>query len=802
MSLLKLISKKKKTGAALLAGGLLLHSTIAYGMNYITTGRDTQLPPDRISYDLTELDRYELLYETELTAYYYREDRDIIAIRDKRNGYVWKTGADLAFSSDLSDAIDAAETPEELLAAAEPKESSLNASYTGIANSLITVEYYESDTIKNISSASREGASSTLYTLNDNPATRRLDVVFDKLDLQLSVYITFTEDSIHYSIPDDEITGAGKAMMASVLLTPFLGASGGEAQYYDVETGEYGDTVKKEMIPGYVLVPDGCGGLIRFADNEVAFTEYIGDVYGSDYSTETYYYSELNDVVPLKNPLLPLFGIAHGDSQAGFVAYAETGGEYMDIIVRPEENKKVKYTWAYPRFEYNTSYYQVYNKQGAGYFSMMAEPQRVNASMTYTFLAGDGSDENSEAADYVGMAAEYRNHLIEQGVLTEMPTEGTQYPIRIDFLMADSKTGLLWNEQVVVTTVSDVDNILEKLTGAGVGNINSGLIGWQKKGETMTRPDKLKYSSAIGTKKEFARLIEKYEKLGVDISYAREVSTINREMTGYYDTAAKHINTWYLNVNREWILPDSVPVVNFSFATPKKTASWVKTLANKLEGDSNSLTLSGISNILVGTYDRDGVDTSITEAISLYQETLAAVNQELKLNLVNPNQYLWQYTDRFLQMPAGNSQYVFESDTVPFLQLVLHGTMELYAPYSNFSFYTQSDVLRMIDYNMSPSFILTEQPSYYLEDTVSADMYSTEFVQYEEMIVSIYNQVNEVLRETIGYQWTDRTVLENGVIRNTYKKDGDSFDIIINYTDHSYSYAGTAIDGLSAKAVR
>ena len=396
MFLTKCRKTKKNMIAAVLAGALLLGATQAgYAADYLPTGRDTGLPPDQVTYDLVNLDSYEMIYETEYLTYYYREDRDIFAIEDKRNGYVWKTGADIAFSSDISGAMNAAKTEEELLAAAEPKEKSLNTTYIAIANSLITVEYYESDTLKNISSASKDGVTSTLYTLNGNPATRRLDVSFEEIDLQVKVYITMSEDSIHYDIPYEEITGAGKNMMAAILLTPFLGASGGEAQYYNPETGEYGDAVKKYMVPGYVFVPDGCGGLIRFADNEVAFTEYIGDVYGSDLSTETYYYSNLSDVVPLKNPVMPVFGVAHGNSQAAFVAYAESGAEYMDIIVRPEENKKIKYTWAYPRFEYNSTYFQVYNKQGAGYFSMMAEPKHVNASMTYTFLAGDGSDERA-----------------------------------------------------------------------------------------------------------------------------------------------------------------------------------------------------------------------------------------------------------------------------------------------------------------------------------------------------------------------------------------------------------------------
>lgn len=795
--------KKKKLLALLLAGGLLAGvSTAAYAKTYLPTGRDTKLPPDKVTCDIVTLDAYQLICETDSMKYYYREDRDIIAAEDKRSGYVWKTGADIAFASELNGAVDAAATPEEKAAAAEPKENSLNSTYTGIANSLVTVEYYDSDTLKNISSASREGASSKLFMLNDNPATRRLDVSFDAIDLQLKVYITFLEDSIRYEIPYKEITGKGKSSMAAVLLTPFLGASGGEAAYWDPETQEYGEVQKKYMVPGYVFVPDGCGGLIRFADNEVAFTEYVGDVYGADLSTETYYTSAYTDAVPFKNPVIPVFGIAHGDSQAAFVAYAESGAEYMDIIVRPDENKKVKYTWAYPRFEYNLSYFRVYNKQGAGYFSRMEEPQHVDISMTYTFLAGDGSDGRSYAADYTGMAAAYREHLINQGVLREGGTQTGAIPLRVDFIMADSKSGLLGNEQVVVTTADDVDDILGALRADGIENINAGLIGWQKNGETLTRPDKVKYSGKIGSSGDFADLIEKYRKLGIDVSCARETSTINSEMTGYYNTAAKHVNTWYVKIDKSVILPANVPVKEFSCATPEKTAAWTRTLASKLKKSSSSLTLSGISNILVGTYSRDGVETSVTDAIALYRDTLESIHGDLRLNLVNPNMYLWKYTDRYLSMPVGTSQYVFETDTVPFLQLVLHGTMEMYAPYSNFSFYAQSDILKMIDYNMSPSFILSKEPSWYLADTVSSDLYSTEFAQYEELIQRIYGSVNGVLSQTAGYAWTDRTVLADGVIRNTYQKGQDVMYVLINYTDNSYSWQGHDVSGLSAGVIR
>ena len=152
-------NKKRTLFAVLMAAVLLCGATVTgYAGAYIPTSRDTKLPPEKITYDMTVSDRYELVHETDKVKFYYREDRDIFAVMDKRNGYVWKTGADIAFSSDISDAMEAATTDEEMIAAAEPKEKSLNSTYIGIANSLITVEYYESDTIKNISSASQKGA--------------------------------------------------------------------------------------------------------------------------------------------------------------------------------------------------------------------------------------------------------------------------------------------------------------------------------------------------------------------------------------------------------------------------------------------------------------------------------------------------------------------------------------------------------------------------------------------------------------------------------------------------------------------
>lgn len=768
---------------------------------YLSTNRDTKLPPDKVTYDIVNVDEYELIYETDTLAYYFREDRDVFAIQDKRNGYTWKTGLDIPFGADINDQILKAETKEEAEKLAIPLEEGMNTTFTGISNSVITVEYLEEGTIKSISSASKDMVESSLVTLNDNKATRRLDVDFQNIEIDVKVHITFLDDSIQYEIKPEDVTGKGKNNLVAINITPFLGASGGKTKYYNPETEMYDIIEDKYMVPGYIFVPDGSGSLIRFQDNNASFSMYYGDVYGADHAQGTYYNNSLSDAIPLKEPVMPVFGVAHGDRQSAFVAYADSGSEYMQIVVRPEENLTA-YNYVYPRFVYNVNYWQVYNKKGEGYFTLMDTPNTMDIKMTYTFLAGDGSD-GSPAADYTGMAEAYRKHLIEEGILKEITPDNTSdIPLRLDFMMSDSKKGIVGNEEVVVTTTEDVRDILNTLTDEdGIKNINSGLYGWQKGGETFAKPDSKNYSGKIGSKKDFKELISEFAKKSIDISYGRNFSLINKEMVSYQSSAAKHVNSWFLELNKRVVLPANVPVSLYSYATPKKSAEWFENLYERVKEYSPSMTVSGISNTLISNYDRKGPLTTATEAIDLYQKAMEKAKGDLKLNLESPNLYLWKYTDRYLKSPVGTSQYVFQTDAVPFLQMVLRGTMEVYGPYSNFSFYTQADILRMIDYNISPSFILTKKPSYHLSSTSSAELYSTEFDQYEELIQEVYNQVNEALSQVIGYSWTDRVVLEDGVILNTYEKGSETKFIIINYTDDTVTYKQKTVAPFRASVV-
>ncbi|MDF2951535.1 MAG: ABC-type transport system, substrate-binding component, partial [Anaerocolumna sp.] len=159
------LAKKRKYHIMLII--CLVAAIISFGYvkaAYLTTNRDTKLPTDKVTYDITSFDEYELLYETDTIRYYYREDRDVLAIEDKRTGYTWKTGLDLAYNADIENALKEITDPAEKEKAALAQEVKMNATYIEMANSLVTVEYFDAESIKNVSSAAGKGVESSLVT--------------------------------------------------------------------------------------------------------------------------------------------------------------------------------------------------------------------------------------------------------------------------------------------------------------------------------------------------------------------------------------------------------------------------------------------------------------------------------------------------------------------------------------------------------------------------------------------------------------------------------------------------------------
>jgi hypothetical protein len=150
------------------------------------------------------------------------------------------------------------------------------------------------------------------------------------------------------------------------------------------------------------------------------------------------------------------------------------------------------------------------------------------------------------------------------------------------------------------------------------------------------------------------------------------------------------------------------------------------------------------------------------------------------LALYTPNQIAWPYADTFLDFPLVGGQYLFETDTVPFLPIVLKGSMALFSPFLNTGYFGRDRLLRMVEYGVCPSFVVTWAPSSALARTASEDFYSTCFSDWRDYILEAYRYVKAALETVAGLRIVAHTAEDFGRVRVTYE---DGTNILVNYTD-------------------
>jgi hypothetical protein len=123
------------------------------------------------------------------------------------------------------------------------------------------------------------------------------------------------------------------------------------------------------------------------------------------------------------------------------------------------------------------------------------------------------------------------------------------------------------------------------------------------------------------------------------------------------------------------------------------------------------------------------------------------------------------------------------TDSVPFLQLVLSGNMVMVAPYANENFYSKIDMLKCVEYNMYPSFLLTEESNLELQKTTLSSRASTCFDNWEKTICDIDSFICSALQNVRGKQMLSHKRINDTVFMTTYENGV----MYINYGEEEYT---------------
>ncbi len=600
------------------------------------------------------------------------------------------------------------------------------------------------------------------------------EIYWSKYRFGMTLKVEITDEGVKAFIPDDSIHEDGDSyFIGTVAIYPYMGSS-----YLD----------DKE---GYILVPDGNGALIYLDDKEGKFKSgFSGMIYGSDVGFDesdvtTLLKERYNTISDAEKVIAPVFGIAHTDDGIAYLAVVEDGEARATIECIPN-GVSVDYNRAYAKFILRKTYTQpTSNNSTAGSLHIYeSERSHSDLGVRYIFLSEDD-------ADYSGMAGAYRDYLISNGYLNKADDS---YKTRIDFLGTEREKWVIGTTPVVMTTVDDIYEIYDDLVSEDVTDILSVYKGWQKGGLYSVPVNSYSVDRNIGGKAKLTKLINDAAEKGIDLYLYNNALLINPDEKNATFNVVKKINkrryeqTTYMDVYKRllYIIPSRSEDLLDRF---------VKSYTSK---GVNKLALAGITGTLF-SYNYSGKNYSRYDTQDSYSGTVSKLAGNTDLVMEQPFAYLWADTGAFLDMPLYTSAYIFEDESIPFLSMVLKGSIPVYAEYVNFEANKQEFFLKMVESGSFPSFYITKESSAELIYTNSGDVYSSEYSSYKETIRQYDEQLGELNEMLADAQIIEHEILGNGITKVTYS---NGIKVYINYSREEAEADGITVGAMSYEVGR
>ncbi len=722
-----------------------------------------------LSYTPEELDTlgFNLMFDTNELAVYFEKDSFSIMVENKETGYFWSSRPEFQGISGVRED---------------------NTANRNLMNSGLWVDYVLA---QNVSSSTLTTAS--LYTLaevkyqNDasitaeNPdhlrpymletgsyLTRKVTVTIDSqtatsftthinlkaINVEFDVEVSLNQGALEVYIPVDSIVESGDIYrILAIQVFPYLGAA------------------REDKVPGYVMIPDGVGALVRM--NQRYNTYFQARFYGMDYGYQSTTLPQLS---------LPIYGMVHEPGVNGYYVNILEGSENSTLIANFWGDNS-KYNRISSRFNVRQIYMNIINKAGDGNDTISETMAATDYKIAYHFL----SDAD---ASYVGIAKDYRDFLIASGTLTsnEKVVNG-QIPIQLSYIMSDQQPSFIGTTKVTMTTVDQVAQAYQYFMSNGLENQQLTLMGWSKDGFVYRAP----YSTKISGKSDYETLAANVAADGnalyLDDEYV--LSSNNSSRVLYNRDVAKNLSKLKMTETHRSLNGQMTSIYLLYPEQSYRMAQDDQSFFTNLGITGLSMTMLG--NTLFSYYDGTNYDRSYS--IAFYQDIAALYDS---LTLSRPNVYMYGYIDGYMDLPITNSQYDYYTDLIPLIPMILKGSISYYTPYLNFNALAEDRYLTMVDFGINPSYILTEQQTYEMRYTPASVYYTTTLSDYEQQIIDSYQFVNDALKYVVNAYIENREVLETGLVKVTYS---NGVMIYINYTYTDQTVGAVDISARSYEVV-
>lgn len=592
------------------------------------------------------------------------------------------------------------------------------------------------------------------YSLTENGALFTFDIFPDKktaekskysktdIGFRINVDVTLKDGSMIVNSFFENITGNDEAKIESIDILNYFGA--------------YNDTKEND----FMLVPDGCGAIIKTSVYDESFENLSFAVYGNDPSI-----SDSAD----STATIPAFGIKHGKS--AFISLIQKGDAVATI-----KAEKAKTLSEYNRIYTSFTITPVVYENNTLYISKKQTVEDM--SLCYRFLSGNN-------ATYAGLASACREQLIRNSVLSTKTAETDNYlPFFLTVSGAGTKKTNAFQHTSALTTFEQAQDMLSRMKSKGINNINLRYCGIFGGGVNSRDINSANILNRLGGEKELNNLYNYISaqkmSLFIDINLLSSSS-------GFTSENAVNLNKKSGKYTPQ-VSVDDFMGTKISERKYRKTDTLNKTVINVLskfrDYSFSGFSLNDVGSLLYSDFSDSGFLRQ--EAAEIIKSSISTLSTGKKTMAVFGNFYMLKNIDSIINLPlsakaANSGAYI----SVPFVQLVLHGIVNYAGEPINTRSNPEETLLKHIEYGACPHFSwnynsrgIEENDLYFYDNTIN---YAAEF----------YTTSNELLNDLRDARITDHYEVQDGVFCTEY--DTGTM-IYVNYTDTDCPIHGIVVE--------
>lgn len=515
---------------------------------------------------------------------------------------------------------------------------------------------------------------------------------------------------------------------------------------------------------GYMFYPDGSGAITYFKENHPEFSgAYKRDIYASD--TPDPDSESLINETGLTGTMLPVIGVKKGSS--AFTAVAVKGDEECYAAFYPSgyivDVNRVNMGFRYRRKITGGSKMGSFNSSAN--YQYEADMRDIEPELVYIFLSG-------ENADYSGMAVSVREIYKENKTLgTSRMLSGDLQLMALSILCGINRKQLIFDNYLKFTTYHQAAEIINDIYRNSNVRLMVDMRGW--KPAPSLDADTIR---AYGGKNGMKILAQMADRCDTGLFLNHDPYRVMPAMSGYKDgdlAIANNLLIIQSKLTGRSVLSPEIMVEKF-----------LKALYSISKNGVNGISLTGAGSFVYYDYNTNRTATR-ADSISYWKTALGKAREELgNTSVSGGNKYILDSVDWLQEIPDVSSGFSYTDESVPFYQIVVHGSIPYSGKAVNAFYDPQKEKLRAIEYGYAPMYSVTYEPAEY--DSGFSSGYSDVREGMLELFKEYENELhgfakNKIMKhEVTGEQ-----------VKVTY---GDGSVIYLNY-----AASEAAIDGMTIK---